>query len=167
VDDACSAQAIGALRDATAHELSPILETAHRPQRLRKAPPRPYTARACVEALGRLGEDAVPLLDAALRSENEAVALATIRVLDRIGGPAVVMSLQAAVEHHGGEVRRAAETALGDVQARLVGTPGQVSLTTGDTGQVSLAEDGAGQLSLPEKPVPSQRPTAQRRKVVE
>jgi hypothetical protein len=124
----------------------------------RTAPSRPYTARACVEALGRLGEDAVPLLEGALRSENEAVALAAIRALDRIGGPAVVMSLQAAVEHHGGEVRRAAETTLGDVQARLVGTPGQVSLTAGDTGQVSLAEDAAGNVSLPEKPAPTERP---------
>jgi hypothetical protein len=167
VNDACSAQAIDALRDATADELAPILAAAQRGQGSSKAPSRPYTVRACVEALGRLGEDAVPLLDGALRSQNEAVALATIRVLDRIGGPAVVMSLQAAVDHHGGDVRRAAETALGDVQARLVGTPGQISLTTGDTGQVSLAEDAAGQVSLPEKPAQAARPAPQRRKVLE
>ena len=167
VDDACSAQAIDALPDATAAELTPILEAAHGPGRSRKAPSRPYTVRACVEALGRLGDEVVPLLDAPLRSANEAVALATIRVLDRIGGPAVVMSLQAAVEHHGGEVRRAAETALGDVQARLVGTPGQVSLTGGDAGQVSLAEDAAGQVSLPEKRSPAQASAPPRRKLIE
>jgi hypothetical protein len=165
VDDACSAQAVGALSGATAEELVPILEAAH-PSASEKAPPRPYTARACVEALGRLGEDAVPLLDGALRSRSDAVALATIRVLDRIGGAAVVMSLQAAVEHHGGEVRKAARIALDDVRARLVGTPGQVSLAAGGTGDVSLADAAAGQVSLPDRP-PLEQAAPPRPKLVE
>lgn len=167
VNDSCSAQAVGALSDATVEEIAPLLEAAHKSRGLGQAPPRPYTARACVEALGRLGEGVVPMLDEALRSENEAVALATIRALARIGGPAVVMSLQAAVDHHGGDVREAAHTALGDVQARLVGTPGQVSLSGGDAGQVSLAEDAAGQVSLPDKPSLPESTAARRPKLVE
>jgi HEAT repeat protein len=163
-DDECSAQAVENLRDATAAELAPILEAAQRPGR--DGPLRPFTTRACVEALGRLGEEAVPLLDVALRSENEAVAIATIRTLRRIGGPSVVMSLQAAVEHHGrGDVRREAERALDDVQARLVGTPGQVSLAQGEAGQVALADDTAGQVSLDEARAP-EAPATDRRRVV-
>jgi len=148
VDDSCSAHAMDALRDVSAPELGEILAAAQRPERGRGGPARPHTARACVEALTRLGEDAVPLLGEALRSENEVVALAAIRALDKIGGPATVIPLQEAVEHHGGEVRQAAATALADVQARLTGTPGQISLAVGDTGQVSLADDVEGRVSL-------------------
>jgi HEAT repeat protein len=167
VDDACSAHAIDALGDGSLAELGTILEAAHRAPYGGQAPWRPHTARACVEALSRLGEDAVPLLDVTLGSENEAVALATIRALGRIGGPAVVIPLQVAADHHRGDVRQAAETALGDVQARLKGTPGQISLSAGDSGQVSLADDAAGQVSLeraPEAPAP---PAPQRRRLVE
>src|SRR5262245_250464 len=93
VDDDCSAQAVDALADASAAELGAILEVAQRTPHRPGAPWRPHTARACVEALSRHGKDVVPLLDQALRSENEAVALAAIRALDRIGGPAVVVPL--------------------------------------------------------------------------
>jgi hypothetical protein len=164
VDDAASAQAVDALRDVSLAELEAILAAARGRSRgdETQAPARPYTARACVEALARLGDSGVPLLDRAARSESEVIARAAVRSLEKIGGPAVVGPLQDAIRHQSGDVRRAAEVALGDVQARLTGSPGQVSLAAGEAGQVTLSEDVAGRVTLgraaePEPPAPADR----------
>jgi hypothetical protein len=164
VDDAASAQAVDALRDVSLAELEAILAATRGRSRgdETQPPARPYTARACVEALGRLGDSGVPLLDTAARSDSEVIARAAVRSLEKIGGPAVVGPLQDAIRHQSGDVRRAAEVALGDVQARLTGSPGQVSLAAGEAGQVTLSEDVAGRVTLgraaePEPPAPAGR----------
>jgi hypothetical protein len=46
-------------------------------------------------------------------------------------------------------LRRAAREAVAEIQSRLQGAPGQLSLADTEAGQLSLASDPAGQLSIP------------------
>ena len=106
-------------------------------------------AVAAAGALAVIGGPSVeaPLV-AALRVPDPTVAAAAAAALATCGGVASVPELKAA-ETRGGDVRRAARTAIAAIQSRLTGaSPGQVSLATGDAGQVSVVDAADGRLSL-------------------
>jgi hypothetical protein len=107
-------------------------------------------ALAASEALAAIGGPSVepPLVEALVASEP-VVAAAAAHALARCGGVGAVPALKEA-EGRGGDVERAARTALAVIQSRLTGaSPGQVSLAGGDAGQVSLADSTDGRVTLP------------------
>lgn len=106
-------------------------------------------AVAAVRALAAIGGPSVeaPLV-AALCAPQPAVAAAAAAALATCGGVASVPELKAA-EARGGDVRRAARSAIAAIQSRLTGaSPGQVSLSGGDAGQVSVVDSADGRVSL-------------------
>ncbi|HEX9189715.1 MAG TPA: HEAT repeat domain-containing protein, partial [Vicinamibacteria bacterium] len=154
--DACAARAVAALDE----RLPADLATGTLRRALGGAG-RPLTARACLEALGRLGlPDHEGLLLGALAAEDREVSLAAARALGQAGTVAAVVSLQESAER-GGEHRRAARQAIAEIQARLTGAaPGQLTLAGGEAGALSLADGEPGRLSLamgePERPSPAE-----------
>jgi hypothetical protein len=106
-------------------------------------------AEDAARALGKIGgDDAEGALIGALDGEIAEGRLAAVEVLGQMGSAAAVPALREA-ERRGGELRRQARQAIADIQSRLDGAPGQVSLAGGEAGQVSLAEDPGGRVSLP------------------
>jgi hypothetical protein len=150
-DDSCSARAIDGVSAPTLAELAAVVELALDPATQR--PRRPYTLRACADALGRMGEEAVPLLAQALRSRNTAVGLAAIRSLERINTVVAVLPLSEAADGDDPEVAAAAARALSFVQGQLTGSAGSVSLAHGE-GQLTVIEDPRGRISEPEAETP-------------
>ena len=124
-------------------------------------------ALAAAQALGATGSPAAepPLLQA-LEREDADVRVAAANALGRIGSAAAVPPLKEAAERSGidRELRRAARQAIAEIQSRVHGAPGQLSLAGAEAGQLSLAEGEAGQLSLAEDPAgqlslpPGERP---------
>jgi hypothetical protein len=109
---------------------------------------RTSTARACLEALGRLGR-AEALMIEALRSRDSEVQAAAARALGRAGTVAAVVALHEATAPHGDLPRSVARQAIAEIQARLPGAgPGQLSLSAEEAGALSLAEGEPGALSL-------------------
>jgi hypothetical protein len=122
-------------------------------------------AMAAVQALGATGEaSAEPPLLLALQREDAELLTATAEALGRVGSAAAVVPLKEAAEQSWltSDQRRAARKAVAEIQARLQGSPGELSLAESEAGQLSLAEaeegklslasDPAGQLSIPRKP---------------
>ena len=146
---------------------------------LSDTPGQPRAARACLHALARLrtehavsrlqalllanaflagdtaralgeigGEEAEAVLVGALGCDVAASRVAAAKVLGAVGTIGAVPALREA-ERRGGELRRLAREAISDIQARVQGAPGAVSLAGAEAGQVSIAEDSAGRVSLP------------------
>jgi hypothetical protein len=151
-DDVSSAGAIEALRTLPLSDLERILRASLRRSPQGLLPVRPFTARACADALATCGDAAVPLLADVVRASSEAVGLAGVRALRRIGTVEAVLPLTQAAESGEGAVRSAARAALEDIQAGLAGSRGAVSLAGGDAGTLSLADDPSGRVSLPGPP---------------
>jgi hypothetical protein len=112
------------------------------------ASPQAEIARAALEALldtrAATAED--PFL-AALASPRPELVLVAARGLERVGTVRAVPALRE-VEAGGGDVRRAARTAIVAIKSRLTGaTPGQVSLA-GASGEVSIVDSTDGRVSL-------------------
>jgi hypothetical protein len=146
VDDSCSARALDGVSAPTLPEVAAILESALDPATQR--PRRPFTLRACADALGRLGEDAVPLLARALRARHTAVGLAAVRSLERINTVVAVLPLREAADGDDAEVAAAAARALSFVQGHLTGTAGRVSIAQAE-GQLTVVDDPRGRVSEP------------------
>jgi HEAT repeat protein len=172
-DDACAARAVVALGpELTATGVLERLGHALRRRRLR-------TAEACLawlggyggaEALGALakvlaveqGELAVASAGAlgvtglpgaeaplvrALENANRDVRLAAAEALEGLGTASAILPLKAVAGDPA--LERAARRAIAAIQARLTGTPGELSLAGDEEGQLTLAEeDAAGRLSL-------------------
>jgi HEAT repeat protein len=110
--------------------------------------PQAEIAQAALEALlatrAATAED--PFL-AALASPRSELVLVAARGLERIGTVRAVPALRD-VETGGGDLRRAARTAIAAIKSRLTGaTPGQVSLA-GASGEISIADSADGRVSL-------------------
>jgi hypothetical protein len=111
---------------------------------------RPAVARACALALGERGEaqDEALLLAIAADDRDDALRLAAVRALARVGSAQAVPSLAELAGAASADLRRAGREAIATIQSRLHGaTPGQLSLHAGGAGQVALADDAAGRLS--------------------
>lgn len=103
---------------------------------------------AAASALGTVASASAtaPLRDA-LRAPSVTVASAAARALGSFATAAAVPALRDA-EKRGGEVGRAARTAVAEIQSRLTGaSPGQVSLAGGG-GQVSVVDAAAGRVAI-------------------
>ncbi len=149
--DSCAARAIAALGEGLpAEQAEATLRHA-----LRGAG-RPQTARACLEALARLGRvEAEGLILGALRSEDAPVAVAAAKALGRVGTVESVAALREAMLPRGDLLRSAGRQAIAEIQARLKGAePGQLSLAGGEAGALSLADGEPGRLSLAEEAPP-------------
>ncbi|HYH44513.1 MAG TPA: HEAT repeat domain-containing protein [Thermoanaerobaculia bacterium] len=143
--DACAAQAVAAL--------GPRLPAAPAEAALRRALTwkRHETARACLEALGRLRHaEAEGLMIEALGSDGFRVAVTACRALGRAGTAAAVAPLREAAEPAPrSELGQAAHKAIDEIQTRLIGAAqGQLTLADGEAGALSLAEGEPGWLSL-------------------
>jgi hypothetical protein len=149
LDDSLSARALDALVPPPEDgRTRAILLAALRPGPA-GGPHRPLTARAGVDALRRSGDLAsLALLAEVLASQKGVIALAAVKALAALGTAGVVLPLQEAAQAHEPAVRDAAREAVLDVQARLTGSGGEVSLAAGDTGQVSLLDDARGRVSV-------------------
>ena len=148
IEDESCAGAIAALGAVPLADLQAILTESLRPS-ARLLPARPFTARACADALAAGGAAAVPLLAKVVQSRSEPVALAGVRALRRIDSAEAVLPLMQAAETGEGAVREAARRALENIQVGLTGSPGAVSLAGGEAGQVSVVDDAAGRVALP------------------
>jgi hypothetical protein len=146
IEDETSAGAIEALRNLSFADLEAVVRSSG-PARL--MPARPFTLRACADALAAHGAAAVPLLAEVVQSRNEAVGLAGVRALRQIGTVEAVLPLTQAAESGVEAVRKKARVALEDIQFGLKGIRGAVSLAGAEAGQVSVVEDRAGRVSLP------------------
>lgn len=128
------------------------------------------TAAACAEALGLLGDArAEPALIGLLRREAEAVRVATIVALGKLGGTRSVAPLTACARETsrfwGADLRRHAWSALDAICARLGDAgAGHLSLADSvqDSGALSLARDG-GSLSIAAGEVQADPPVEERR----
>jgi hypothetical protein len=146
-EDRCSARAIEALgRDFPAEQARAQLARACRDAR--RAPLRPDSLRACIAVLGRRGGAEVTLINA-LDLGHEQVRVAVAEALGAVGSAAAVLPLKEAAERHGGALQSAARNAIAEIQSRLTGSPGELSLAEGEAGHVSLADDASGRVSLP------------------
>jgi hypothetical protein len=115
-------------------------------------PRRPGTLRACIELLARHPAAEATLeatLVEALEIRSESVSLAAASALGSIGSSAAVLSLKEAAERHGGAFASAARQAIAEIQSRVTGSPGGLSLAEGESGQLSLSDDVGGRVSLP------------------
>jgi HEAT repeat protein len=170
VADGRSAGAVSALKEhLTREETKAILESA-------LAARRRATARAAVEALGRVGgSEVIESLGAALEAEDDKLVVAAADALGATGDAAAETPLIAALDRDGPTVWPAIAAALG-----LVGTAAAVAplrtmasrfpfdlglrrasrqaiaeiqsrLTGATPGQLALADGDAGQLSLAEE----------------
>ena len=166
-DDACSAHAVLHLAgELTCERTQSILFNALRGRRI-------HTARVCLDALGRSGDDAaVDALAKVMAIEQGDLALAAALALGATGSPAAEPPLIEALERGQASLRVAAATALGRVgsadavlplkqasegswldlelrrAARQAIAEIQSRLQGASPGQLSLAGTEAGQLSL-------------------
>lgn len=112
----------------------------------------PQTARACLEALGRGGDDsAANLLVEVIGSVRGDLRVAAVKALGRVGSTAAVLPLKELAERIPGdpELSQAVRQAIAQIQSRLPGaSPGQLSLAGAEAGQLSLTQAEAGQLSI-------------------
>jgi HEAT repeat protein len=148
VEDGCSARAIEALgaRFSTG-EAQALLDLACRdPHRQAR---RPASCRACIAVLARDRRGEATLLEA-LTLRNEDVAVAAALALGKLGSAAAVLPLKEAAEHHGRALADAARRAVAEIQERLTGSPGELSLAEGEAGHLSLSDDVEGRISLPD-----------------
>lgn len=111
----------------------------------------PDLAVAAAQALAATGVPAAeaPLLQAL--KDLPVVSTAAAQALGRVGSMGAVLPLKeaAAREEVPDTLQRAVRQAIAEIQARLGGAPGQISLAEGDAGQLSLAEeDASGRVSL-------------------
>ncbi len=116
---------------------------------------RSELAKACLEALGRLGRaDSEHLMVAALASQGEGVALTATQALGRVGTIAAVPALRQLEERGSRELSRAARQAIAEIQSRLTGAEhGQLSLADAEAGALSLVTAAEpGRLSLAQEP---------------
>jgi HEAT repeat protein len=147
VEDRCSARAIEALgRDFPAEQARAQLARACR--EVRREPLRPASLRACIAVLGRRGGAEATLINA-LELGHEQVRVAAADALGAVGSAAAVLPLKEAAERHGGTLASAARNAIAEIQSRLTGSPGELSLAEGEAGHLSLTADVGGRVSLP------------------
>jgi HEAT repeat protein len=108
-------------------------------------------AVAAAKALGASGRPAAePALVRALASDQAEVRVAAAEALGGLGSAAAVLPLREAAAQHAGDgaLQRASRQAIAEIQSRLTGSPGQLSLAASEAGQLTLAEDASGQLTL-------------------
>jgi HEAT repeat protein len=108
-------------------------------------------AATAAAALGQTGSPrAEPPLIAALARPEMDVRTAVAQALGRVGSVAAVVSLKEAAEASSeGDFRRTVRQAVAEIQSRIGGSPGELSMATAESGQVSLADDRAGGVSVP------------------
>ena len=144
IADSVSAHAITELRSHLAPEPArTILGAALRARRLE-------TAAACVERLGRSGEDA-GLVARVLEREGGALATAAARALGRCGTADDVPLLREVESRHprADPLAVACRGAVASIHTRQPGaSQGRLSLSVERSGQISLAADEAGRVSL-------------------
>jgi HEAT repeat protein len=89
------------------------------------------------------------LVQALLRSDG-AVRVAAAEALGRAGSAAAVMPLREAfARFKDSDLYRAVRQAVAEIQSRVSGTPGSLSLAEDQTGgQLSIVESAGGQVSL-------------------
>lgn len=124
-------------------------------QRERAAPParqRPATARACIAALGRVGDpqdEALLLEFLSAERDDDSSRLAAARALGQVGSAQAIPLLADLAGSGSVDLRRAGREAITTIQSRLQGaTPGQLSLDQGSAGQVALADQADGRVRL-------------------
>jgi hypothetical protein len=135
---------LGRYRAAAAADLAPVL--THEKGEL---------AAAAAWALGATGQaSAEPPLLLALQREEMDVKIAAADALAHVGSAAAVLPLQELAENSQlpQGLRSAAREAVAEIQSRLHGSPGELSLADAEAGQLSLADAEAGQLSLATDP---------------
>ena len=144
-DDECSAQAVAALGEMLPFERGrDLLTTALRRRLLR-------TAQACLTSLVQSGHPvAVETLTKVLAREQGELAVAAAKALGKVGSAASVLPLKEIAENLSldSELRRAARQSVAEIQSRVPGAHGQLSLAGDEAGRLSMAEVEAGQLSL-------------------
>ena len=141
-----AAEALGPRMDAGSARATLRREMAASSARLRRA----AVARACTVALGLHGDpqDETLLLTLAVEERDEALRLAAVCALGRLGSARAVPPLADLAGSGSPQIRRAGREAIATIQSRLQGaTPGQLSLDPGAAGQVALADDAAGRVS--------------------
>ena len=141
-----AAEALGPRMDADVARATLRREMAASSTRIRRA----AVARACTVALGEHGDpqDETLLLTIAVEERDEALRLAAVRALGRLGSARAVPALAELAGSGSPQLRRAGREAIATIQSRLQGaTPGQLSLDPGAAGQVALADDAAGRVS--------------------
>jgi len=112
----------------------------------------PPLADDAARALARIGGAAAQeALIAGLTSVRSECRMAVVPVLAEVGTAAAVAPLMEA-EGRGGDLRWRARWAITQIQSRLTGEAGAVSLAGTDSGAVSLAPDAGGAVSLPPDP---------------
>jgi hypothetical protein len=90
------------------------------------------------------------------RTDRPLFVESAARRLGAIGTAAAVLPLKEAAARHGRTVASAARQAIAEIQERLAGTPGELSLSAEEDGRISMAEDASGRVSLPAKPARSE-----------
>ena len=148
VEDGCCASAIEELGEGfTAEDAQAQLDLACRDPA--SAPHRARSLLACISVLKRRG-CGEPALLGALALGHDAVRVAAASALGRVGSAAAVLPLKEAAERGGGALPNAARNAVAEIQSRLTGSPGELSLAQGEGGGLSLADDAGGRLSIPD-----------------
>jgi hypothetical protein len=135
---------LGRYRAAAVADLAPVL--THEKGEL---------AAAAAWALGATGQaSAEPPLLLALQREEMDVKIAAADALAHVGTAAAVLPLRELAESSlfSPALHRAAREAVAEIQSRLQGSPGELSLADAEAGQLSLADAEAGQLSLATDP---------------
>jgi HEAT repeat protein len=139
---------------AEAQVIAGVLARVQGPGALVPAPAGDAIAVAALEALvaTRAPAAEAPFL-AALESPRPELVLAAAHGLERVGTVRAIPPLSG-LEARGGELRRAARTAIAAIQSRLTGaTPGQLTLAGGETGTLAVVESPDGRVSLdPDEP---------------
>ena len=69
--------------------------------------------------------------------------------LGALGSIEAVLPLEEAAKRHGGAIESSARRSIREIQARLAGSPGRLTLAGTDAGTLSLATDTDGRASLP------------------
>lgn len=108
-------------------------------------------AVGAADALGATGSPAAePALVAALEREIPDVRVAAARALGRAGTAGAVLPLKDAESRYARDARFSgtARQAIAEIQSRVGGAPGQLSLAAAEAGTLSLADDERGRLSL-------------------
>lgn len=112
-------------------------------------------AADAAQALGETGspEAERPLLRVLQGDQND-LRRVTANALARVGSARAVLPLKELAEHSrlDLDLRRAARQAVAEIQSRIHGSPGQLSLTGAEAGRLSLAQAEAGQLSIATEP---------------
>jgi hypothetical protein len=149
VDDGCSADAVEALgRDFPSGRARALVERECRDPRRGKD--RSATLKACLERLGAEKGSEATLIEA-LALAPEPARFTAVRALGDAGTASAVLPLKE-MEKRGGDLGDAARQAIAEIQSRLTGSPGELSLAEGSAGSLSLADDASGRVSIPGPP---------------